>query len=303
MAEHMLMKGETFSDACKLVRGKPRFEYPLIVEVKADEIRCRVYRAFDGSIEFESYAMKPLHNLKAEFGEQFARVLNECGRDELDIGVLVNENFNDSYRWTRSSKGWPKEKLDKKTGKVAPALIDHDVSFILFDMPGSLCSYVVRRQACTELAAWATEHTGLRLSVPAAAWAYSEAEVMMYYGHYRELGHEGAMAKLPDHVYERRRSFSWMKVKPSMDFDGKVTKLNRATSLEGVPLDRIGSIEVTMADGSTAQPAGIPHELGALMFHYPEDYIGQWAECYCMERDRKGGYRHPIFNRFREAKE
>lgn len=31
MAE--LMKGETWADACKLVRGVPRFQYPIIVEV------------------------------------------------------------------------------------------------------------------------------------------------------------------------------------------------------------------------------------------------------------------------------
>lgn len=57
-----LMKGETFEEACKLVRGKPRFEYPVMVEAKADEIRCRVYKSGD-VILFESYAEKPLHNM------------------------------------------------------------------------------------------------------------------------------------------------------------------------------------------------------------------------------------------------
>ena len=32
-----LMKGETWSDACKLVRGQPRFQYPVMVEAKRSE--------------------------------------------------------------------------------------------------------------------------------------------------------------------------------------------------------------------------------------------------------------------------
>lgn len=299
MAAH-LMKGETFEEACKLVRGKPRFEYPIVVEIKADEIRCRVYRAHGGGIEFESYAGKPLHNLES-FAAQFKLMFDAMGIDELDVGVLVNGNFNDSYRWTRSSKGWPKEKLDKKTGKIAPALTADMVQFIVFDLPGDTREFV-NRLPDIDFACRGLVHYGLAATRPLRAVAHSEQEALALYAGYREMGYEGAMGKTYSHLYERRRTFGWMKIKPKMDFDGVVIGINEATSEAGEPLSRAGSLTVRMADGSTAQPAGIPHGLGRLIWENQAEYLGQWTENECMERDRKGGYRHPIFNRFREDK-
>ena len=298
MAE--LMKGETWADACKLVRGVPRFQYPIIVEVKADEIRCRVYRAHGGGIEFESYAGKPLHNLES-FAPFFKLLFNDKRIDELDVGVLVNGNFNDSYRWVRSSKGWPLEKLDKKTGKIAPALTADMVQFIVFDLPGDPRPFDLRLPDI-DFACQGLVHYGLRATRPVRNIAHNEQQALAWYAKYREMDFEGAMGKTLDHLYERRRTFGWMKIKPKMDFDGVVTGINEAFSEAGEPLGRAGSLTVRMADGSTAQPAGIPHGLGRLIWENQAEYMGQWVEAECMERDRKGGYRHPVFDRFREDK-
>ena len=110
------------------------------------------------------------------------------------------------------------------------------------------------------------------------------------------------MAKTLDHVYARRRTFDWMKIKPKETFDGKITGFNEAVSETGAPLGRVGSINVECADGSTAAPAGIAHGLGRTLWEDQAKYIGQWIEFSCMERDRQGGYRHPIYGRFREDK-
>jgi hypothetical protein len=296
----MLMKGETWADACKLVRGAPRFQYPIYVEVKADEIRCRVFRE-DGQIKFESYAQKPLHNLEG-FADQFSKLFTMHGLDELDIGVLVNGNFNDSYRWTRSSKGWPKEKLDKKTGLMVHALIDLDVAFILFDIPGATQPYYKRAEVLDQISYNGSEHCGLRMTRPARHVCHSEAEVLARYVEFREAGQEGAMGKTFDHLYERRRTFGWMKIKPKETFDGRITGFNEAVSEDGQPLARVGSINVECEDGSVASPSGIPHALGRELWANQQKYLGQWIEFECMERDRRGGYRHPIFHRFREDK-
>ena len=174
--------------------------------------------------------------------------------------------------------------------------------FILFDIPELGLPYYQRRVERHIVTRFASECAGLRIVEPESYTVNSLAEVMQKYQEFREAGHEGAMAKLPNHLYERRRSFSWMKVKPSMDFDGFVVGINEATSETGEPLGRAGSLLVKMKDNSTANVAGIPHELGRLIWQNQGAYLNHWAECYCMERDRKGGYRHPIFNRFREAK-
>jgi hypothetical protein len=310
-----LMKGETWQDAQKLVRGKPRFEYPLIVEVKADEIRCQVKCGPNGSIQYLSYAGKPLHNLNhfdAPLRAYFAAMAPVC--TELDCGIEVNGNFNDSYRWTQSSTGIPIRKIDKKAGKVYPALDVGMVKFILFDLPENKKPFV-DRMIDIDFAADGLRHYGLYCERPARAYAHDEAEVLRWYNHFREQGHEGAMGKTLDHLYERKRTFGWMKIKPKETLDGVITGINRAhTSVEsvdpesgcvtpkGTPLDRAGSVSVRFEDGSTADCGGLEHGQARDMFENPAAYIGQWAECERMEEDRAGGSRHPIFKRLREAK-
>lgn len=295
----MLMKGEVFADACKLVRGVPRFTYPIIVEAKADEIRCRVTFG-NGLVIYESYAGKPLHNL-SHLDAAFNCMRQASGITEFDVGILVNGNFNDSYRWTRSSKGYPQEKLDKKTGKVAPALFPEMVQVILFDLPKNPQPFV-DRMVEVDFASDGLRRYGMNCIRPVRWLCHSESEVMSTYTAYRAAGFEGAMGKTLDHLYERRRAFSWMKIKPKETFDGHITSFNEAVSESGTPLGRVGSINVATEDGSTASPAGIPHALGRELWENQAKYLGQWIEFECMERDRKGGFRHPIFNRFREDK-
>lgn len=294
-----LMKGETWQDARKLVRGQPRFQYPVMVEAKADEIRCRVYKS-GGGVLFESYAGKPLCNLDG-FAVQFQLMMHHAHLTELDVGVLVNGNFNDSYRWVRSAKGFPQEKLDKGTGKVAPALTSEMVEFILFDLPESQKPFVDRLPDI-DFAASGLRHYGLRCTRPSRILCHHEGDVWDAYNWYRSGGLEGAMAKTLDHVYARRRTFDWMKIKPKETFDGRITGFNEAISETGAPLGRVGSINVECADGSTASPAGIAHGLGRTLWEDQAKYIGQWIEFSAMERDRQGGYRHPIYDRFREDK-
>lgn len=300
-----LMKGETWQDANKLVRGKLRFEYPVIAEVKADEIRCRVHSTWDAQgnrvVNFDSYAGKPLHNMEV-FADQFNRLLGRTGLDELDVGVLVNDNFNDSYRWVRSANGYPVEKFDKKTGKTAPSLLPQDVKFILFDMPESDAQFRHRLEVLDKINQEAWAFVGLRMHRPARWYCMTAEAVHDAYTKARAEGHEGIMVKTLEHVYQRRRTYDWMKYKPSEDHDGQIAGFNEAVSLEGVPLGRVGSINVTCADGSTASPSGIPHALGKELWENQAAYVGQWVEFYCMERDRQGGYRHPIYHRFREDK-
>lgn len=295
-----LMKGETFKDALKLVRGKPRFEYPIMVEAKADEIRCQIVRRLPGVVEYLSYSGKPLHNL--EFLTPAVELLfRDLGISELDVGIQVNGNFNDSYRWTQSSSGVPQEKFDKKTQKTSPALCKDMVQVIVFDMPQNQKPYV-DRIVDVDFAAAGLRHYGVRATRPARQLCHTEEQVWQVYTGFRALGLEGAMGKTLDHTYSRRRTFDWMKIKPSEDHDGQITGFNEAVSLEGEPLGRVGSINVTCADGSTAAPSGIPHDLGRELWENQSQYVGQWIEFYCMERDRAGGYRHPIYHRFREDK-
>lgn len=298
MSNNYLMKGKVYEE------HKHKLVYPVIAEVKYDEIRLHVRYTKSFGVEFLSYAGKPLHNLE-HWASGFKAFFEKSKLTGLDMGLLVNENFNDSYRWARSSRGVPKEKYDKATDTLHPALYHSMVQFYLFDIPESDLPYRDRRKLRQMYAHDLSDFLLMDVKEPEGWLVYSEDKLDALFVEVRERGLEGLMVKTPGHVYVAgcgARIDGWLKMKPSDPADGYIVKINRATSIEGVPLDRAGSIDVYLEDGSVASPAGIPHELGRDMLAHPEKYIGRWVEFSYMERDRQGGYRHPSFTRFREAK-
>lgn len=284
-----LMKGKKWTER------KHKMTYPAWVEIKHDEIRCRVvvHHATPDAparVEYLSYAEKPLYNMQ-RFNDYWHEMAAQSGYTEFDTGFEANRNFNDSYRWVRSSKGLP------------PELEAVPTAFLLFDLPQLLDMTFEQRMVERHRVAVLAAQIDFNLFQPAGSWAHSEEAVTEMFIVARERGFEGLMVKRLDHLYEPgKRVDGWLKVKPEDDADGTITELHEAHSEDGTPLGRIGSITIAVEDGSTATPHGIAHELGREMFEHPEKFIGQWAEFKYMERDRQGGYRHPTFHRIREAK-
>lgn len=291
MAE--LMKGKTWKDF------KHKMTYPAWVEIKHDEIRCRVLVDTTArTVQYLSYAEKPLHNMDG-FDVYWLELAGITGYTEFDCGFEANGNFNDSYRWVRSSKGLPADLQDVKK------------HFLLYDLPQNTKPFegrMVDRHTVSVLAA----SIDFDLFQPAGSWAHEEASVDQMFTVARERGYEGLMVKSLQHLYMRgKRIDGWLKVKPSEDADGQIVGFEEAVCgkdqpelglKKGDPLGRAGAVLVHCEDGSQAAPHGIEHELAREMHEHPERFIGQWCEFKFMERDRQGGYRHPVFYRLREAK-
>lgn len=283
MAE--LMKGKVWQE------HKHKLVYPVMAEVKYDEIRCHVIVHSD-RVDFLSYAGKPLANMQA-FSTRFKLLTSTTGFTEFDCGFEVNSNFNDSYRWVRSTKGLP-----------ANFQANAVYRFILFDLPEVQdMPYSTRRELIKQVA-------GFALDVPKLYPCFDEAQVMLAYHQAREDGFEGLMVKSCEHLYQRgKRIDGWLKLKPNESADGIIQCINQAHAskdfadgtLKGDPLGRAGSVSLVLPDESTVQPHGIPHALGKEMWEHPERFIGECVEFNYMERDRQGGYRHPTFFRIREA--
>lgn len=289
-----LMKGHKWRD------HKAKMTYPAYAEIKYDEIRCHVVCVRDDDeaktvqVSFLSYSGKPLNNLD-KFCTGFAELCLNLGITEFDCGVLVNDNFNDSYRYVRSKK-------------VPEGLEDAHVQFILFDLPTVIdADYLQRCYIRNVVVCHAVEY-GLPMGAPNASEVKSEAEVDALFLVARSKGYEGLMVKSTKGMYLRgKRTYDWLKVKPDDDADGFIIDVIEAVSAEGVPLGRAGSVTLEIPgedgeDNSFASPHGIPHELGELLWNKREDYMGRWVEFKFMERDRQGGYRHPVWGRLREAK-
>lgn len=282
-----LMKGHTWA------KGKHKLTYPASAEVKVDEIRLDVRLGAKG-VEFMSYANKPLHNLE-RWKQNFGRFMVSFDIERLDMGVIVNRSFADTYRYVRSSKGLP------------PELIDGKVEFILFDTPDKVgVSYIDRLQ-------WRRRYANLMLDyelpvfTPQRKVVHNEDEVLAMYSTVRDDGGEGLMVKDHGGLYEAdKRTYGWLKVKPEEEADALVVGVEEATGTtdlnKGQPLGRVGSLVLQLEDGSKAKCAGIPHDIGRAWLADPSLIVGEWIVFTYMERDRKEGYRHPRFERIREAK-
>lgn len=310
MAE--LMKGHVWGERKDALdrKGNPIVTYPVMVEAKHDEIRVHVrvlsnpqpgLQPFVGVgpkyVEFLSYAGKPLANLD-KFELAFLNISERTGITEFDMGFEANGNFNDSYRWVRSTKGLP------------PELVDAPVRWFIFGLPTVAIPLDAQHRERQVLAKAFQDWAGLDTHVPEVYWAWDELSVDAAYATFRSKGYEGAMVKQPKHLYERRRTDGWLKMKPENDATGVITGFVEAVCgidqpelnlKAGDKLGRIGAVELTMPDGSVASPHGIPHELGRDMYLHPDKYLGESADFKFMERDRQGGYRHPVWGRLREA--
>jgi ATP-dependent DNA ligase len=280
-----LMKGKKWSERKHLV------QYPVVVEPKIDEIRCHIRLLNSPGKPFEilSYSGKPLNNLDNHVTELVA-YMYEIGMREIDCGVMVNNSFDASFRYTRSKK----VPEDLKYAKVV---------FHLYDLLHSIHNeYLWRKAFLTSV--------GRNTAVLPHEVCINEEEVIAAYDKCRSLGYEGAMVKRMVFSYAHgKRTDDWLKMKPDEDADGTIIALHEAVCGKDQPdldlrvgdkLGRIGSVTLRLDDGSIATPHGIAHSLGEDMLKHPDKYLGERAEFKYMERDRQGGYRHPTFHRVRE---
>lgn len=295
-----LMKGHLWKDRrdAKDRKGNPVVTYPVYVEDKHDEIRCHVL-VTQTEVKYLSYSGKPLANME-RFNQTFLTIARGTGWSEFDLGFEVNGNFNDSYRWVRSTKGVPDD-LKHATFR-----------FFVFGLPEKRTGGMVQQLLTRlEVSKYAADWVSHRVDVPHFEVCSSPESVEVAFANARSRGLEGVMVKQLHAEYERKRTDGWLKMKPEDDADGVIVELIEATATVadpergiavGDPLGRIGSVRVRMEDGSEACPHGIAHELGRDMLLHPEKYLQQWCEFNFMERDRQGGYRHPTFYRLREGK-
>lgn len=300
-----LMKGHAIQ------KRRDKIIYPVLVEYKHDEIRAHIIIREDG-YDVLSYAGKPLANC-TDIVRPLVDAARALGYTELDCGVEVNGNYNDSFRWCRSTNGVPK---DLKGTRII---------VYLYDLPDlSTTEYVKRRHRMADLLRNIFEAVGrlhfIACEATVSFYMPTVTHVLKTSEHLDSVlddvftaavqtGYEGLMLKTAHGMYERTRSKYIIKVKPEEDADGLIIGMTEAVSEDGVPLGRAGSLEVRLEDGSIANPGGMEHATATKLWDNREQYIGkQWVQFTYMERDRQGGYRHPRigkeakFGRLREEK-
>jgi DNA ligase-1 len=105
------------------------------------------------------------------------------------------------------------------------------------------------------------------------------------------LGYEGLVLKTPEHRYQTRRSYDWLKVKNTREEDLPIVDVFEGTgrlegSLGGIIVERRNGVRVRVG-------SGFSDELRTRIWNDPNGYIGKTAEVLYHEETPDGSLRHP----------
>ena len=104
-------------------------------------------------------------------------------------------------------------------------------------------------------------------------------------------GYEGLVLKTPEHRYQTRRTYDWLKVKNTREEDLPIVDIFEGTGrLEGT----LGGIIVERSNGVRVRVgSGFSDRLRDAIWGDPDGYIGKTAEVYYHEETPDGSLRHP----------
>lgn len=225
------------------------------------------------------------------FSQEMRRLIWDFIGDEEGNTVLDCEIISGTFNKTVSDV----RKTDVKAADAELRFFDV-VSWADWQSSKPVVSYRDRRRVLTHLLKYAP--TKLYLSVAPSYIASSLSEIDHYYRAFRNKKLEGAMVKLLDAPYVRKRSASWQKMKNQETIDLEVVGVFEGTGkytgqLGGIIVDHKG-VQVRVGGGFTDQ------QRIDLWADHP---IGRIAEVEFHEVTPDGSLRHPRFVCFRSDKE
>jgi DNA ligase-1 len=294
--------------------------WPVIVEPKFDGVRVLAFVDVPGEQvcflsrngkEFTvfDHLKQPIIDLLRDRAFRLEGWLNTCVLD----GEVVSGTFNNTVSEVR------------KKSKQAK-----DATFAVFDMVPRECltlrskeaskragSYADRRALMSaifphfERGAKTTEH---RVAMLPAIYCHDAAEVEAVYAEFLAARLEGAIAKDMDGLYECKRSYAWMKLKPEETIDVPIVGAFQGT---GKYANTLGGLIVDV-NGVQVRVSGMTDEQRDQMWAaYQRDsdpggtrydgwvgeLLGRLIEVEYHEVTPDGSLRHPRFMRFRDDKQ
>lgn len=122
------------------------------------------------------------------------------------------------------------------------------------------------------------------------------AEIKDWAAEIMAQGGEGLIVKPLEGLYEKKRSYNWLKIKAKESIDAVVIDTEEGT---GKNEGKIGALVIEVGDVRVNVGTGLSDELRALP---PEQVIGRMIEVSYHEKTPDGSLRHPAFERFRDDK-
>lgn len=125
-------------------------------------------------------------------------------------------------------------------------------------------------------------------------------EVMDYYKQCRNAGLEGVIVKHPKHLYERKRSYSWLKIKNEETMDMTITGYIEG---EGKYVGKLGAFTATFGDISAKVGGGFTDKEREEFWVNKDEMVGRTIEVEYHEITPDKSLRHPRYVKLRPDKD
>lgn len=276
-------------------------EWPVAVEPKYDGWRCLAVVKSDGkgNVKAQTFSRtgKPyttLGPIERALEEVLLEPMENTGNfHEFELifdGEIMSGSFND----TASAAGKKDVDAEDAVFRIFDAINGADWNSGKMTKP-----YLTRRDSICRVFGDPGAAFIPKLQVAEMWICHSLETVMQHNARIHAEGGEGVIVKPLQHLYERKRSHSWLKVKAFETHDLVITDMfegegKYAGKMGGVICDFDG-VEVRVGGGWSDADREI-------MWNDQSSYIGRMIEVGAHEQTPDGSLRHPRFMRFRDDK-
>lgn len=276
-----LMLAEPLKDA--------KIKFPAGAEIKFDGLRCCAL--YDGKeVQFLSRGGKPFDTLDF-LADDVIRFLGD------KPGMLDGEVMGDDFNKTISGV---KRKVENELTKQVKFVIFDHLTLEEFDSQKCTRTRVDRYNTLQDMLKPELDH--IRLSEMTIVHNMDEAQV--FYKKCLDNGHEGAMLKNLDQVYEFKRVKGIGKMKPSETADCEIIGFEEGT---GQFANALGAFIVNFNGKACRVGTGLKAAQRIEFWEKRSELLGSLIEVKYMEitesvEDEGGKMRHPVFVKFRTMK-
>ena len=256
-----------------------RVNFPVYADIKLDGIRC-----------IADMSKKKLVSRNGKEFKNYPFILEELEQLTSDVskidGEIVMGHFQDLMR-TVSRKDEGVELAKDAVYNIFDVIID-DVDLYL------------RLRHLDQLQKEIHEKKLTHLKIIKGTVISHGNALLDFYNNQLADGHEGIMVKKLDGLYEYKRSYSWMKMKPEESEDLVILRVEKGT---GKYENILGAIVCKLENGGTVNVgSGFSDVERKNYWNKKETLVGQIAEVKYQEKTKDGSLRFPVFIRFRPDK-
>ena len=256
-----------------------RVSFPVYADIKLDGIRC-----------IADMSKKKLVSRNGKEFKNYPFILKELEQLSNEVtkidGEIVMGHFQDLMRT-----------LSRKEDGIELA---KDAVYNIFDVIVDDTELSGRLHILDQLQKEINEKNLTHLKIIKGTEISTEPQLLDFYNNQLADGHEGIMIKKLDGLYEFKRSYSWMKMKPEESEDLTILRVERGT---GKYENLLGAIVCMLPNGGEVNVgSGFKDDERKKYWDKKEELPGMVAEVKYQEKTKDGSLRFPVFIRFRPDK-